>query len=53
MSCVQFIGNLEGLNDGQDFPKDLLKVGKCKHTHKQILQYLWGPFNNIMIYAAK
>ncbi|KAL7878046.1 hypothetical protein SRHO_G00046890 [Serrasalmus rhombeus] len=26
MSCVQFIGNLEGLNDGQDFPKDLLKV---------------------------
>uniref|UniRef100_A0AAR2KLU3 Pleckstrin and Sec7 domain containing a n=1 Tax=Pygocentrus nattereri TaxID=42514 RepID=A0AAR2KLU3_PYGNA len=26
MSCVQFIGNLEGLNDGQDFPKDLLKA---------------------------
>ncbi|XP_036378882.1 PH and SEC7 domain-containing protein 2-like isoform X1 [Megalops cyprinoides] len=26
MSCQQFIGNLEGLNDGKDFPKDLLKV---------------------------
>ncbi|XP_074474995.1 PH and SEC7 domain-containing protein 1-like isoform X3 [Sebastes fasciatus] len=26
MSCTQFIGNLEGLNDGQDFPKDLLKA---------------------------
>ncbi|XP_041830577.1 PH and SEC7 domain-containing protein 1-like isoform X2 [Melanotaenia boesemani] len=26
MSCTQFIGNLEGLNDGQDFPKDQLKA---------------------------
>ncbi|XP_029312898.1 PH and SEC7 domain-containing protein 1-like isoform X2 [Cottoperca gobio] len=26
MSCTQFIGNLEGLNVGQDFPKDLLKA---------------------------
>ncbi|XP_056221801.1 uncharacterized protein LOC130162213 isoform X2 [Seriola aureovittata] len=26
MSCTQFIGNLEGLNNGQDFPKDLLKA---------------------------
>ncbi|XP_058242240.1 PH and SEC7 domain-containing protein 1 isoform X3 [Hemibagrus wyckioides] len=26
MSCAQFISNLEGLNDGQNFPKDLLKV---------------------------
>ncbi|XP_066549423.1 uncharacterized protein LOC136715914 [Amia ocellicauda] len=26
MSCLQFIGNLEGLNDGQDFPRDLLKA---------------------------
>ncbi|XP_066534789.1 PH and SEC7 domain-containing protein 1 isoform X2 [Hoplias malabaricus] len=26
MSCTQFVGNLEGLNDGQDFPKDLLKA---------------------------
>uniref|UniRef100_A0A8C8JRK2 Pleckstrin and Sec7 domain containing a n=1 Tax=Oncorhynchus tshawytscha TaxID=74940 RepID=A0A8C8JRK2_ONCTS len=38
MSCTQFIGNLEGLNEGQDFSKDLLKVSHCtvhcyKHTH--------------------
>ncbi|XP_034563400.1 uncharacterized protein LOC117829816 [Notolabrus celidotus] len=26
MSCTQFICNLEGLNDGQDFHKDLLKA---------------------------
>ncbi|XP_033962615.1 PH and SEC7 domain-containing protein 1-like isoform X1 [Pseudochaenichthys georgianus] len=26
MSCTQFISNLEGLNDGQDFHKDLLKA---------------------------
>ncbi|KAM9310262.1 PH and SEC7 domain-containing protein 2 [Pholidichthys leucotaenia] len=26
MSCQQFICNLEGLNNGKDFPKDLLKV---------------------------
>ncbi|KAF7710240.1 PH and SEC7 domain-containing protein 1-like [Silurus meridionalis] len=26
MSCAQFIGNLEGLNDGHNFPKDLLKA---------------------------
>ncbi|TKS89489.1 PH and SEC7 domain-containing protein 1 [Collichthys lucidus] len=26
MSCTQFIGNLEGLNGGQDFHKDLLKA---------------------------
>lgn len=26
MSCAQFIGNLEGLNSGHDFPKDLLKA---------------------------
>ncbi|KAI4894259.1 hypothetical protein NFI96_002105 [Prochilodus magdalenae] len=26
MSCVQFISNLEGLNDSQDFPKELLKL---------------------------
>lgn len=30
MSCTQFIGNLEGLNEGQDFPKDLLKVRHSK-----------------------
>lgn len=32
MSCSQFISNLEGLNDGKDFPKDLLKV---RHTPNQ------------------
>ncbi|XP_069394158.1 uncharacterized protein psda isoform X2 [Paralichthys olivaceus] len=26
MSCSQFISNLEGLNNGKDFPKDLLKM---------------------------
>uniref|UniRef100_A0A674BD13 PH and SEC7 domain-containing protein 1-like n=1 Tax=Salmo trutta TaxID=8032 RepID=A0A674BD13_SALTR len=26
MSILQFIGNLEGLNDGKDFPKELLKA---------------------------
>uniref|UniRef100_A0A8C6TDI3 Pleckstrin and Sec7 domain containing a n=1 Tax=Neogobius melanostomus TaxID=47308 RepID=A0A8C6TDI3_9GOBI len=26
MSCSQFITNLEGLNDGKDFPKELLKT---------------------------
>ncbi|KAM8859169.1 uncharacterized protein psda isoform 2-T3 [Spinachia spinachia] len=26
MSCSQFITNLEGLNDGRDFPKELLKT---------------------------
>ncbi|KAJ8418349.1 hypothetical protein AAFF_G00140580 [Aldrovandia affinis] len=26
MSYMQFIGNLEGLNDGHDFPKELLKA---------------------------
>ncbi|KFV79433.1 PH and SEC7 domain-containing protein 1, partial [Struthio camelus australis] len=26
MSCSDFIGNLEGLNGGSDFPKELLKV---------------------------
>ncbi|XP_074519757.1 uncharacterized protein LOC141785361 [Halichoeres trimaculatus] len=26
MSCTQFVCNLEGLNDGQDFHKDLLKA---------------------------
>uniref|UniRef100_A0A8B9HVE7 Pleckstrin and Sec7 domain containing a n=1 Tax=Astyanax mexicanus TaxID=7994 RepID=A0A8B9HVE7_ASTMX len=26
MSCTQFIGNLEGLNSGHDFPRELLKA---------------------------
>lgn len=29
MSCQQFISNLDGLNNGKDFPKDLLKVQAC------------------------
>lgn len=32
MSYAQFISNLEGLNDGQDFPKDLLKVSQQIQT---------------------
>ncbi|KAI4892463.1 hypothetical protein NFI96_012572 [Prochilodus magdalenae] len=28
MSCTQFIGNLDGLNSGHDFPKDLLKCSQ-------------------------
>ncbi|KAJ8264541.1 hypothetical protein GJAV_G00150490 [Gymnothorax javanicus] len=31
MSCVQFIGNLEGRNDKRNFPKELLKVSR-KHA---------------------
>lgn len=34
MTCGDFIGNLEGLNDGGDFPRELLKVG---------MDGLWGP----------
>lgn len=34
MSCAQFIGNLEGLNDGQDFHKDLLKVSYFQSHHR-------------------
>lgn len=30
MSCQQFIANLDQLNDGQDFAKDLLKVQPAK-----------------------
>lgn len=32
MSCQQFISNLDGLNDGKDFPKELLKVIIWKHS---------------------
>lgn len=34
MSCAQFIGNLEGLNEGQDFHKDLLKVSSIRVSEK-------------------
>ncbi|XP_043912466.1 PH and SEC7 domain-containing protein 1 [Protopterus annectens] len=26
MSCLEFIGNLEGMNEGKDFPKEVLKT---------------------------
>lgn len=26
MTCQEFIANLQGMNDGKDFPKGLLKV---------------------------
>ncbi|XP_051530852.1 PH and SEC7 domain-containing protein 1-like isoform X2 [Myxocyprinus asiaticus] len=37
MSCTQFIGNLEGLNSGHDFPKELLKAlyNSIKHEKLQ------------------
>ncbi|NWT02574.1 PSD1 protein, partial [Mionectes macconnelli] len=37
MSCSDFIGNLEGLNGGTDFPKDLLKAlyGSIKNEKLQ------------------
>lgn len=28
MTCQEFIANLQGMNDGKDFPKGLLKVRK-------------------------
>uniref|UniRef100_A0A8D2ISR6 Pleckstrin and Sec7 domain containing n=1 Tax=Varanus komodoensis TaxID=61221 RepID=A0A8D2ISR6_VARKO len=30
MSCSDFIGNLEGLNEGSDFPRELLKVNSVR-----------------------
>ena len=44
MSCQQFISNLDGLNNGKDFPKDLLKVwmsflvSELKHVFKFLFQ---------------
>uniref|UniRef100_H3B9S1 Pleckstrin and Sec7 domain containing n=1 Tax=Latimeria chalumnae TaxID=7897 RepID=H3B9S1_LATCH len=37
MSCTEFIGNLEGLNEGRDFPKELLKAlyGSIKNEKLQ------------------
>ena len=52
MSCSQFVGNLEGLNDGQDFPKDLLKVSDnndslhplhTSHTHAHASWHQLAP----------
>lgn len=39
MSCQQFISNLDGLNNGKDFPKDLLKVTSPLRTELHILFY--------------
>lgn len=36
MSCTQFISNLEGLNDGKDFPKELLKVKTAIHGGRSL-----------------
>lgn len=32
MSCQQFISNLDGLDDGKDFPKEFLKVTQQTYT---------------------
>uniref|UniRef100_A0A3P8SL25 Pleckstrin and Sec7 domain containing n=1 Tax=Amphiprion percula TaxID=161767 RepID=A0A3P8SL25_AMPPE len=39
MSCSQFISNLEGLNDGKDFPKDLLKQTLYSSIKNEKLQW--------------
>ncbi|XP_028824212.1 PH and SEC7 domain-containing protein 2 [Denticeps clupeoides] len=39
MSCQQFISNLDGLDDGEDFPKELLKV---KHTRLKNEKLEWA-----------
>ncbi|KAI1905341.1 hypothetical protein AGOR_G00015110 [Albula goreensis] len=36
MTCQEFINNLDGLNEGQDFPRDLLKVNGAVLLHKLI-----------------
>uniref|UniRef100_A0ACB8F818 Uncharacterized protein n=1 Tax=Sphaerodactylus townsendi TaxID=933632 RepID=A0ACB8F818_9SAUR len=36
MSCSDFIGNLEGLNGGSDFPRDLLKTGEVSEKLNQL-----------------
>lgn len=38
MTCGDFIGNLEGLNDGGDFPRELLKVVRGGHSASR---YCW------------
>lgn len=40
MSCQQFISNLDGLNNGKDFPKDLLKViSSSFHSNPSAVQW--------------
>jgi len=43
MSCQQFISNLDGLNNGKDFPKDLLKVLKRVFCHMIRFAFLIKP----------
>lgn len=40
MTCQEFINNLEGLNGGQDFPRELLKVGPVALPHSIICHWL-------------
>lgn len=49
MSCQQFIANLDQLNDGQDFAKDLLKVKSVKgsHAHKWVGNR-WGGERSLL-----
>lgn len=42
MSCQQFISNLEGLNNGKDFPKELLKVHPSSFSIIWIFLLIWG-----------
>uniref|UniRef100_A0A8C1KG98 Pleckstrin and Sec7 domain containing n=1 Tax=Cyprinus carpio TaxID=7962 RepID=A0A8C1KG98_CYPCA len=50
MSCTQFIGNLEGLNSGHDFPKELLKVMYCVfHKYSLIKQHFETLFFALFI----
>uniref|UniRef100_S4R4H7 Uncharacterized protein n=1 Tax=Petromyzon marinus TaxID=7757 RepID=S4R4H7_PETMA len=41
MTCQEFIGNLEGLDSGQDFPRDLLKALRASIRSADRLQ--WPP----------
>lgn len=41
MTCQEFINNLEGLNGGQDFPRELLKVGPVALPHSIVCQWLY------------
>uniref|UniRef100_A0A8C1KGZ7 Pleckstrin and Sec7 domain containing n=1 Tax=Cyprinus carpio TaxID=7962 RepID=A0A8C1KGZ7_CYPCA len=54
MSCTQFIGNLEGLNSGHDFPKELLKVMYCVfHKYSLIKQHFETLFFALFITDGK
>lgn len=44
MSCQQFISNLDGLNNGKDFPKDLLKVQISPSQTTQQILFSWSLF---------